>query len=78
VGLLQRRPSLIWRSSVVAGACPASEPGWSSRGSGSGSDLEDLGQRKRGHSGHGDSEVLRAGQGREEANIHVEGRSIYR
>jgi hypothetical protein len=33
---------------------------------------------KRGHSRHGDGEVLRARQGREEANIHVEGRYIYR
>lgn len=32
---------------------------------------------KRGHSRHGDGEVLRAEQGREEANIHVEGRYIY-
>ena len=28
--------------------------------------------------GHSDSEVLRAGQGREETNIHMEGRYIYR
>jgi hypothetical protein len=33
---------------------------------------------KRGHSKHSDGEVLRAGQGREEANIHIEGRCIYR
>jgi hypothetical protein len=33
---------------------------------------------KRGHSRHGDSEVLRARRGREEANIHIEGRYIYR
>ena len=33
---------------------------------------------KRGYSRHGDSEVLRARQGREEANIHVEGRYAYK
>jgi hypothetical protein len=37
---------------VAAGACPASETGWSSRGSGSGGDLEDLG------GGRGGSKVL--------------------
>jgi hypothetical protein len=33
---------------------------------------------KRGHSRHGDNKVLKARQGREEANIHVEGRYIYK
>ena len=32
---------------------------------------------KGGHSRHGDGEVLGARRGREEANIHVEGRYIY-
>jgi len=74
---------------VAAGACPASETGWSSRGSGSGGDLEDLGlgggskvlgsmSAKRGHSRQGDGEVLRARQGREEANIHINSRYIYK
>ena len=31
---------------MAAGACPASETSWSSRGSSSGSDLEDLGGSK--------------------------------
>jgi hypothetical protein len=33
---------------------------------------------KRGHSRHGNSEVLRARQGRQEANIYIEGRYAYR
>jgi hypothetical protein len=33
---------------------------------------------KRGHSRHGNGEVLKAGQGREEANIHIKGRYIYK
>jgi hypothetical protein len=40
--------------------------------------VEYISKKGQAHFGHSDSEVLRAGQGREETNIHMEGRYIYR